>query len=130
MFKLAVACWIKNQNKYLLQKRGLHEKWGPGKWIPPGGKVEMHETVLQALDRELMEEVGVRIDHKTIKYIADYISPIEDDEKIVIVVEAELRDGEARVLDEAIEVKWFTKEELSKLDFVFDSTKDELGLLS
>jgi 8-oxo-dGTP diphosphatase len=46
--------------EYFLTKR-LKEAHQGGKWEFPGGKVEKHETVAQALARELKEEVAIEV---------------------------------------------------------------------
>tara|TARA_Y100000034_G_C6777941_1_gene347484 strand:- start:157 stop:615 length:459 start_codon:yes stop_codon:yes gene_type:complete len=57
MYVKATLCYIIKGNKVLLikKKRGP----GSGKWNGPGGKVEDDETALQAVVREVEEEIGV-----------------------------------------------------------------------
>jgi 8-oxo-dGTP diphosphatase len=55
------AVLIKN-NKILLPKRSSSLKTYPNKYEFPGGKVEKNETLVQALKRELKEELSIDID--------------------------------------------------------------------
>lgn len=59
-------------NKLLLQKRG--ENWSrfPGFICPFGGKVEDNETPLQAITRELQEELGAKIAPEEIDFLGAY----------------------------------------------------------
>jgi len=43
----------------LLARRSAHRSAYPGLWSFPGGHVEQHETLTEALVREVSEEVGV-----------------------------------------------------------------------
>jgi len=49
------------KGKILLIKRSNQESNFPGKWAFPGGKVEIGETIVDALRREIVEETGLSI---------------------------------------------------------------------
>lgn len=57
----AVLALIHRDGRYLLQRRAASNPVLPGLWEFPGGKVEGGETILEALGRELQEEVGMTI---------------------------------------------------------------------
>lgn len=61
LFVPVVAAVIYNtQGDVLLAKRPAHKHLG-GLWEFPGGKIELGETPFQALQRELLEELGITI---------------------------------------------------------------------
>ncbi|MCW9012705.1 MAG: Nudix family hydrolase [Gammaproteobacteria bacterium] len=61
---VAVAAIVNSKNEVLVALRPDHVHQG-GLWEFPGGKVEPGETVLQALGREIKEELDIRIDNKS-----------------------------------------------------------------
>ena len=58
--KNCVAVIVNNDNKILLLKRGKGAPWMPNKWSLVGGKIDKKETPLQAVEREIMEETGLK----------------------------------------------------------------------
>ncbi len=61
---VAVAVFQKPNGTFLLASRPEGKPYA-GYWEFPGGKIEAHETVRDALKRELIEELNVVIDHAT-----------------------------------------------------------------
>ncbi len=59
--EVAVGILIRPDGRFLLTSRPPGKVY-EGHWEFPGGKLEAGETVEQALRRELLEEIGVRID--------------------------------------------------------------------
>lgn len=61
MHKLVVAAGIiKKEGRYLVAKRAAHKAQG-GLWEFPGGKIELNESPEKCLERELWEELGIRV---------------------------------------------------------------------
>ena len=60
MMHVAVGIVINAHGDVLIAKRPPG-KYKSGLWEFPGGKVEADETVFQALQRELREEVGIQV---------------------------------------------------------------------
>ena len=56
VFMPASGCVIIKDNKILLQKRVDN-----GKWAVHGGSLELHETFLDSVTREVFEEIGIEI---------------------------------------------------------------------
>lgn len=57
---IVVAAVIQNNGLYLACRRAPHKAL-PGKWEFPGGKVEAGESEQEALAREILEELQVKI---------------------------------------------------------------------
>jgi 8-oxo-dGTP diphosphatase len=54
-----VNALLMQEGTVLLARRSPQRKAYPGLWSFPGGHVEENETLVEALIRELLEEVGV-----------------------------------------------------------------------
>lgn len=70
---VAVGMIINAQGQLLLGNRPADKPW-PGWWELPGGKIEAGESVIEALTRELDEELGIQVTHCTpwVSYLHEY----------------------------------------------------------
>ncbi len=112
-----VGGFILNKKKQILLIKSY--KWAKGKlWSVPGGKIKTGETIEQAIKRELLEEVGLKVKFQKVFLVLDAINPeffIKKGHMIFLECEC-LTDNNNFKLDqkEIQEARWF---ELDKIDF-------------
>ena len=108
---VSVAVFIGQGEKLLLVKQA--EAKGGG-WGPPAGHLEMGESVVQAAQRETLEETGLKIN--LVDIIGVYTVQEPERLKIGFVFRGMVIGGELKpVTQEAAELRWFTREELQAL---------------
>lgn len=104
---------IHRDGRYLIARRkaGVHLA---GYWEFPGGKREAGETLEECLQRELLEELNVRVDIPVPYRIVRHEYP----EKIVELhfFRCVIESGEAEALDCA-ELRWVLPDEFSQFEF-------------
>ena len=66
-----VACVLKKNKKILIASRPKMKTFS-GFFEFPGGKVEKGEYLIEALDREIFEELGVSLDFNEIYYLNNH----------------------------------------------------------
>lgn len=110
----------------------LHEKYNF--WIDPGGHIDPGEDINQAVLREVLEEVGLKVElvgprgwvEKDFEFNKDLVPPIfvnrhsiderHDHSSLIFVAKSDTRElhpNEKDSLD--VECVWVTKEELDKM---------------
>ena len=103
--------------KVLLIRRGKPPLYG--RWVVPGGTVELGEPLEQALVREMLEETGLVVEPVELLTVFDRIE--REGERVVyhyVIVDylCRLVSGEARAASDALDVAWAAPSELAGYD--------------
>ena len=110
-----VATVIFREGKVLCVQRAEHEKeYISFRWEFPGGKVEKGENRIQALKREVHEELQLGIQNIDFLTTVDHTYP--DFHLVMHAYTCEISSGEP-VLTEHVDLKWLPVEELDQLDW-------------
>lgn len=110
---VAVGVIRDKYNNILIARRPRHLHAG-GLWEFPGGKVEKGETVVEALHRELWEELGITVTSERALMQIHHDYP---EKKVLLDVwEVLLRDGSPVGL-QGQDLQWVSPGELSGFDF-------------
>lgn len=107
-----------SDGKVLLIKRNIE----PYKdcWALPGGHVGDDENSEMACKRELKEETGLELNEIYLVGIAEEKNRDPRREYTISIVYAGYTDGNPIGGDDASEAKWFSLDEITKLELAFD----------
>jgi ADP-ribose pyrophosphatase YjhB (NUDIX family) len=109
-------------DKILLEKRRDCDLWGL-----VGGGVKKQETPLQAITREIYEELGIRVSQHRLQKLQVYgepgrIAAFQDGSiwrMVVVIYKLEIEEGTPlKISAESKELRFFTREELKDIDIV------------
>jgi len=115
--KNAVVAIIQKEDTFLFIKRSNYINTAAGYWCPVSGRLEENETQIEALEREVKEEVGLSV--KALNKICEI--PSHNNQFILHFWTTEIISGEASITsNEATDFRWVTLEQMKKLDPVFE----------
>ena len=113
--KVVLTGIINYKDEYLIVKRSSDDDFLPGAWEFPGGNIEENETILEALKRELKEEIGYNLNTKDTKIIHFYDEIKEKSEtyhyiELDFLIKEKTKDINVKLSNEHEDYKWVKKD--------------------
>lgn len=128
---IIVTCILVKDNKFLITKRASTEKTFPDVWTVPGGKLEVsdykekpmdtsihwYNTFEDLLKREVMEEVGLKVNSS--KYLTSMVFIRKQKVPTLIAsFYSEDFEGDIKLSEEMSEHAWVSLEEAKDYDLI------------
>lgn len=109
-------------NKVLVSQRSWEEPHEPGKWTIPGGKVEktdgnVFHIIEKTLKNEIIEETGIEIEERIQMITNNTFIRSTGQHVVALVFQCWYKSGIAKPLEDTIDCKWVTKEEVQQMEF-------------
>jgi len=118
--KLAVIAIVPYQGGLVMVRRGIEP--GYGKWVVPGGFVDVGETVTEAVVRETREETHLTVRVERLLNVYSY----RHSRTVVLAFVTAYQSGELAPGEEELEARVFRRQEIPWELIPFSSTRDAL----
>lgn len=116
--KVAVHAFIEKDGKFLTTLRSSINDYKPGEWDFPGGTVEFSEEPLEALNREILEETGLKVEISKPIYVCSQAQ--DSRHQFWIIYECKYVGGEVKLNPEEHEkYLWVDNSKISKLPMIY-----------
>lgn len=114
MLTVVIGIIINEQKQILVEQRSSHLPYA-GYWAFPGGKVELNEKIADALNREMLEEIGIIVKTAEPLHILQFQYP----DKVVELHTWRINDysGIPSGCENQL-IRWVDKNELLNLQFL------------
>lgn len=119
---LLINAVVVKDGKILIGQRSYEESHQPGRWSIPGGKVDktngnVWNIVESTLKREVLEETGVEIEDEVELIANNTFIRSTGHHVVALIFLCKWKSGEAKPLEDTIDVKWLSREEVGQYDF-------------
>jgi len=110
-----VAVIVNDDQEVLLTKRNIPPF--QGEWVMPGGKIDLGEPIIKAIEREVMEEVGLQVEVVDLLDVFEHVTPGDENYHFIILyyrcrpLFCDIRHNQ----DEVEEARWVAQQDLAAL---------------
>jgi 8-oxo-dGTP pyrophosphatase MutT (NUDIX family) len=113
---------VEKGGQILVSQRSWEETHMPGKWTIPGGKVErtkgnVWNVIEKTLKAEVWEETGIEIQSHTELIANNTFIRSTGQHVVALIFLCHWKSGEAKPLEDTIDIKWISEEALSNMVF-------------
>lgn len=123
----SVAVAVRREDRLLLTRRRYEPR--RGRWVLPGGVIELGESVTQAARREIREECGIEIEIQRVIAVEDRIfhdpAGRVQYHYILIILLGEHRGGTLVPASDVDAAEWVGEEELEHYD-IPDTSRESI----
>lgn len=119
MVNVVIGIVIKEDKILLIKReRGVF----PGLWAIPGGKVEECEHLNEAIEREMFEEIGIKMQFKELLGFSTEIMHDKEKTSMLYICLLEMNPADI-ITNPEFEYKFFSKDEIINSDNIVKSDK-------
>jgi 8-oxo-dGTP diphosphatase len=109
-----VAVIVDQDEQVLLTQRSVPPF--QGEWVMPGGKIDLGEPIVEALKREVWEEVGLEVEVGRLIDVFEHVTPGADNYHFIIIYYlcTPLYCDVNHNRDEVAEARWVPRSDLAR----------------